>query len=82
MWKEACSLRDAGYEVIVLCPQGKGAEEGYEFLRGMGSLHLFEIKRHVKRVSVIISTSASAEYGHVLDSSSRQNHFTVAVIVA
>ena len=35
VWKEACSLRDAGYEVIVLCPRGKGAEEGYEFLNGV-----------------------------------------------
>jgi glycosyltransferase involved in cell wall biosynthesis len=35
VWKEACSLRDAGYEVIVLCPRGKGAEEGYEFLSGV-----------------------------------------------
>ena len=35
VWKEACSLRDAGYEVAVLCPRGKGIEQGYEFLNGV-----------------------------------------------
>jgi glycosyltransferase involved in cell wall biosynthesis len=35
VWKEACSLRDAGYEVAVLCPKRKGVETGYEFLNGV-----------------------------------------------
>jgi glycosyltransferase involved in cell wall biosynthesis len=35
VWKEACSLREAGYEVIALCPRRKGAEEGYEFVDGV-----------------------------------------------
>jgi len=35
VWKEACSLRKAGYEVTVLSPRGKGAEQGYEFLEGI-----------------------------------------------
>jgi glycosyltransferase involved in cell wall biosynthesis len=35
VWREALSLRDAGYEVIVLSPKGKGAQEGYEFLDGV-----------------------------------------------
>jgi len=35
VWKEARSLRDAGYEVVVLCPRAKGAQEGYEFLDGV-----------------------------------------------
>jgi glycosyltransferase involved in cell wall biosynthesis len=35
VWKEARSLRDAGYEVIVLCPKGKAAQEGYTFLDGV-----------------------------------------------
>jgi len=32
VWKEACSLRDAGYQVTVLCPKGKGYQKGYEHL--------------------------------------------------
>jgi len=35
VWKEACSLRDAGYQVTVLCPQGKGYQSGYEELDGV-----------------------------------------------
>jgi glycosyltransferase involved in cell wall biosynthesis len=35
VWKEACSLRAAGYEVSVLCPKGKGYEQGYELLNGV-----------------------------------------------
>jgi len=35
VWKEARSLREAGYEVTVLCPRSKGAPQGYEFLEGV-----------------------------------------------
>ncbi len=35
VWKEARSLREAGYEVTVLCPRNKGAQQGYEFLDGV-----------------------------------------------
>jgi glycosyltransferase involved in cell wall biosynthesis len=35
VWKEARSLREAGYEVTVLCPRSKGAPQGYEFLDGV-----------------------------------------------
>jgi glycosyltransferase involved in cell wall biosynthesis len=35
VWKEARSLREAGYDVIVLCPRGKNAEQGYEFIDGV-----------------------------------------------
>jgi glycosyltransferase involved in cell wall biosynthesis len=35
VWKEARSLREAGYEVVVLCPRSKLAREGYEFLDGV-----------------------------------------------
>lgn len=34
VWREARSLREAGYEVIVLCPKGKGSK-GYEYLDGV-----------------------------------------------
>lgn len=35
VWKEARSLRDAGYEVIALCPKGAGFQKSYEFLEGV-----------------------------------------------
>jgi glycosyltransferase involved in cell wall biosynthesis len=35
VWKEACALRDAGYQVTVLCPRGKGYAENYELLEGV-----------------------------------------------
>ena len=34
----------------------------------MGSLHLFEAVRHMKRVPVVVSACSSAEYGHVAPS--------------
>lgn len=35
VWKEARSLRDAGYEVTTLCPKAVGCEKTYEFLDGV-----------------------------------------------
>lgn len=35
VWKEACALRDAGYQVTVLCPRGKGYMQNYELLKGV-----------------------------------------------
>jgi glycosyltransferase involved in cell wall biosynthesis len=35
VWKEARSLRDAGYTVTVLCPKGKGVNKAYELQEGV-----------------------------------------------
>jgi glycosyltransferase involved in cell wall biosynthesis len=35
VWKEACALREAGYEVNVLSPRGKGYTKGVETLEGV-----------------------------------------------
>ena len=35
VWKEACSLRDHGYDVSVLCPKGKNWKKTYELLEGI-----------------------------------------------
>lgn len=35
VWKEACALKDAGFEVTVLCPRGKGYNRGREVLEGV-----------------------------------------------
>ena len=35
VWKEACALRDAGYQVCVLSPRGRGYAQQYELLEGV-----------------------------------------------
>jgi glycosyltransferase involved in cell wall biosynthesis len=35
VWKEASALRDAGYQVTVLCPKGKAYRRTYELLDGV-----------------------------------------------
>src|SRR5262249_47303315 len=35
VWREACSLRENGYEVAVLCPRRKGFTKGYEVIEGV-----------------------------------------------
>lgn len=35
VWKEACSLREAGYQVVTLCPKAEGYQKGYEYLDGV-----------------------------------------------
>jgi glycosyltransferase involved in cell wall biosynthesis len=35
VWQESCALRDAGYEVVVICPKMRGYTTGYEQLDGI-----------------------------------------------
>lgn len=35
VWQEACSLRDHGFEVAIICPTGKGHEKRYESIDGI-----------------------------------------------
>src|SRR5688572_10532851 len=35
VWQESCALRDAGYEVVVICPRMRGFIQPYEFLEGI-----------------------------------------------
>lgn len=35
VWQEACTLRDAGYAVSVICPTGKGFEKKFEEVDGV-----------------------------------------------
>ncbi len=35
VWQESCALRDAGYEVIVICPQMRGYTQAEEVLDGI-----------------------------------------------
>jgi glycosyltransferase involved in cell wall biosynthesis len=38
VWQEACALRDAGYQLSIICPVGKGDEKRHEVLEG---IHIF-----------------------------------------
>ncbi|MCP4308014.1 MAG: glycosyltransferase family 4 protein, partial [bacterium] len=40
VWQEATALRQAGYGVSVICPQGKGYDRGFETIDGV------DIHRH------------------------------------
>lgn len=35
VWQESCTLREAGYQVSIICPIGKGYEKKYEFIDGI-----------------------------------------------
>ena len=35
VWQEACTLRDAGYSVSIICPTGKGHERHFEIIQGI-----------------------------------------------
>src|SRR5438309_10290831 len=35
VWQESCALRDAGYEVIVICPQMRGYTKPEEIIEGI-----------------------------------------------
>jgi glycosyltransferase involved in cell wall biosynthesis len=35
VWQEACALRDAGYQVVVICPQMRGYTQPEEMLEGI-----------------------------------------------
>lgn len=35
VWQESCALRDAGYEVVVICPKMRGYTKPYELLDGI-----------------------------------------------
>src|SRR6266850_3695330 len=35
VWQECCALRDAGYEVVVICPRMRGQTQPEETLEGI-----------------------------------------------
>lgn len=45
VWQEATTLRDAGYDVSVICPKGKGFEFGREVLEGV---HIYRYPLHLE----------------------------------
>src|SRR5690349_8800735 len=57
VWREACSLRENGYEVTVLCPRRKSSPKGYEVIEGV---HIY---RHPSPGEGRTATGYLWEYG-------------------
>jgi glycosyltransferase involved in cell wall biosynthesis len=53
VWQEALALRDAGYEMSIICPKGRGYERGYEVLNGV----------HIYRHPLPIEAQTALGYG-------------------
>lgn len=60
VWQEALALRDAGWQVSVICPKGRGHTLGYELLEG---LHIY---RHPLPVEADSSAGYALEYASSL----------------
>jgi len=52
VWQEACTLRDAGYVVSIVCPTGTGCEKRFEAIDGI----------HIYRYPLPIEASGAAGY--------------------
>jgi len=52
VWQEACTLRDAGYAVSIVCPTGPGCERRIEEIDGI----------HIRRFRLPVEASGAAGY--------------------
>jgi glycosyltransferase involved in cell wall biosynthesis len=52
VWQEACTLRDAGYVVSIICPTGSGCERKFEAIDGI----------HIYRYNLPVEASTAAGY--------------------
>ena len=52
VWQEACTLRDAGYGVSIVCPTGPGCELKFEVIDGI----------HIYRYRLPLEASGGAGY--------------------
>lgn len=60
VWQESTTLRDAGYEVTIICPTGKGYESRYEVIDG---IHIY---RHDLPVEAEGALGYALEYSSAL----------------
>jgi len=60
VWQEACALRDAGAEVSIICPTGKGCERRFESLEGI------DIHRYPLPLEAAGAAGYALEYGAAL----------------
>lgn len=60
VWQESTTLRDAGYEVSIICPTGKGYEKNFEIIEG---IHIF---RHALPLEAEGAKGYALEYSAAL----------------
>lgn len=60
VWQEASTLRDAGHEVSIICPKGKGYEKSFEIIDG---IHIY---RHSLPLEADGAIGYALEYGVAL----------------
>ncbi len=64
VWQEACALRDAGYEVTVICPQMRGYTQAEEVLDGI-TIYRHWISGEAKGIKGFVLEYASALWGEM-----------------
>ena len=62
VWQESCALRDAGYEVVVICPQMRGYTAPEEKLDGI-QIYRHWIAEEASGISGFIREYVSALWG-------------------
>src|SRR5215468_8840898 len=65
VWQESIALRDAGYEVIVICPQMKGYVQPEETLEGI-RIYRHRMAEEGKGVLGFFAEYATALWGETL----------------
>lgn len=65
VWMESLTLRDAGYQISVICPQGQGYEKDYEVIEG---IHIYRYALPPEKSSV---TGYLREYSEAINWSFR-----------
>lgn len=64
VWQEACALRDAGYDVTVICPQMRGYTTPFEILDGI-TIYRHRIAAEARSIAGFIGEYASALWGEM-----------------
>ena len=65
VWQESCALRDAGYEVSVICPRMRGYNEPYEELEGI-SIYRHWISGEASGIGGFVTEYVSALVGEFI----------------
>lgn len=65
VWQESCALRDAGYEVVVICPRMRGFDDAEEELDGI-RIYRHWISEEASGILGFFSEYASALLGEML----------------
>ena len=64
VWQEACTLRDAGHDVTIICPQMRGYTTPYEYLDGI-TIYRHWISGEAKSLNGYLAEYASALWGEL-----------------